>query len=274
MDIFFYIIIFIIGSLFGSFYTLAVYRIPKRQDILFKHSYCPNCNHKLGLLDLFPIFSYIFLGGKCRYCKEKIRPRYLILEVLAGMLFVVIAYLTGLNLEHLSLLKITEYVFMVLYLTFIILIVGIDAENKNIDKAVNVYGIVISIIYMLYLCIVEKANIYRYGIYLVLYIIVLTLDTITLRKFAKSSYLNGLLIMIITMAVFTGEYITIISIIYTLLLIAIDLMLNKFKNRKNKNIKSDKQVARQLCIGTYLGAANLITVVFVLFYTSIINVNI
>lgn len=274
MDIFFYVIIFIIGSLFGSFYTLAVYRIPKRQDILFKHSYCPNCNHKLGLLDLFPIFSYIFLGGKCRYCKEKIRPRYLILEVLAGMLFVVIAYLTGLNLEHLSLVKIIEYVFMVLYLSFIILIVGIDAENKNIDKAVNVYGIVISIIYMLYLCIVENANIYRYGIYLVLYIIVLTLDTITLRKFAKSSYLNGLLIVIITMAVFTGEYITIISIIYTLLLIAIDLMLNKFKNRKNKNIKSDKQVARQLCIGTYLGAANLITVVFVLFYTSIINVNI
>ena len=274
MDIFFYVIIFIIGSLFGSFYTLAVYRIPKRQDILLKHSYCPNCNHKLGLLDLFPIFSYIFLGGKCRYCKDKIRPRYLILEVLAGMLFVVIAYLTGLNLEHLSLLKIIEYVFMVLYLTFIILIVGIDAENKNIDKAVNVYGIVISIIYMLYLCIVENANIYRYGIYLVLYIIVLTLDTITLRKFAKSSYLNGLLIMIITMAVFTGEYITIISIIYTLLLIAIDLMLNKIKNRKNKNVKSDKQVARQLCIGTYIGAANLITVVFILFYMNIINANI
>ena len=72
----------------------------------------------------------------------------------------------------------------------------------------------------------KNANIYRYGIYLVLYIIVLTLDTITLRKFAKSSYLNGLLMMILTMAVFTGEYITIISIIYTLLLIAIDLMLN------------------------------------------------
>ncbi|MEE0866289.1 MAG: prepilin peptidase [Clostridia bacterium] len=271
MDIFFYVIIFIIGSLFGSFYTLAVYRIPKRQDILLKHSYCPNCNHKLGLLDLFPIFSYILLGGKCRYCKEKIRPRYLVLEVLAGMLFVVIAYLTGLNLEHLSLVNIIEYVCMILYITFIILIVGIDAENKNIDKAVNVYGIVVSIIYMLYLCIVEKANIYRYGIYLVLYIIVLTLDTITLRKFAKSTYLNGLLIMITTMAVFTGEYITIISIIYTLLLIAIDLMINKIKNRKNKNVKNDKQVAEQLCIGTYLGVTNLITVVFVLFMNYILN---
>ena len=78
MNIFLYIIIFIIGSLFGSFFTLAVYRIPKKQDIIHTHSYCPNCNHKLGLLDLFPIISYIFLGGKCRYCKEKIRPRYFI----------------------------------------------------------------------------------------------------------------------------------------------------------------------------------------------------
>ena len=271
MDIFFYIIIFIIGSLFGSFYTLAVYRIPKRQDILFKHSYCPNCNHKLGLLDLFPIFSYIFLGGKCRYCKEKIRPRYLILEVLSGFLFVSIAYLMGLSLEHLTIAKIIEFCFMVLYLTFIILIAGIDKENRNIDKAVNVYGIVISIIYMLYLCIVEQANIYRYGIYLVFYIVILILDTITLRKHAKSPYLNGILLMTVTMAIYTGEYITIISIIYTLLLIAIDLMLNKVKNRKNKNVKSDKQVARQLCIGTYLGAANLITVVFILFMNYILN---
>ena len=46
MNTFIYIIIFIIGTLFGSFYTLAVYRIPKRQDITHTHSYCPNCNHK------------------------------------------------------------------------------------------------------------------------------------------------------------------------------------------------------------------------------------
>ena len=59
MDVMLYILIFIIGTLFGSFYTLAVYRIPKRQDITHTHSYCPNCNHKLGILDLIPILSYI-----------------------------------------------------------------------------------------------------------------------------------------------------------------------------------------------------------------------
>ena len=75
------IIVFIMGAFLGSFCTLAVYRIPLKQDITHERSYCPNCKHKLGFFDLFPIFSYIFLGGKCRYCKEKIRPRYLIIEV-------------------------------------------------------------------------------------------------------------------------------------------------------------------------------------------------
>ena len=92
MDTLLYIIIFIMGTVFGSFYTLAVHRIPKRQDITHTHSYCPNCNHKLGFLDLIPVFSYIFLGAKCRYCKEKIRPRYFIIELLSGISFVVIAY--------------------------------------------------------------------------------------------------------------------------------------------------------------------------------------
>lgn len=266
METFFYIIIFIIGSLFGSFYTLAVYRIPKRQDITHTHSYCPNCNHKLGLLDLFPIFSYIFLGGKCRYCKEKIRPRYLILEVLSGSLFVVIAYFMGLSLETLNYTKIAEYCFVVLYLTYIILICGIDYENRKIDKYVNVYGIAISVMYMAYLCIVEGANIYRYGIYLILYILILLYDTITLKRFAKSTYVDGILLMLVTMVVFTNEYITVSSIIFTLLAMAIYILLYKLKNRLNRNMKTDKQISGEISIGFYLGVTNLIIFILLLIY--------
>ena len=78
MNVFLYIIIFIMGTLFGSFYTLAVYRIPKKLDITHTHSFCPNCGHKLGVFELIPVWSYIFLGGKCKKCKQKIRPRYFI----------------------------------------------------------------------------------------------------------------------------------------------------------------------------------------------------
>ena len=265
METFFYIIIFIIGSLFGSFYTLAVYRIPKRQDITHTHSYCPNCNHKLGLLDLFPIFSYIFLRGRCRYCKEKIRPRYLILEILSGSLFLVITYFMGLNLENLSFSKIANYCFIVLYLTFIILIAGIDKENRKIDKYVNVYGIAISILYMVYLCIVENANIYRYGIYLILYILILTFDTITLKKFAKSTYTDGILLMLVTMAIFTGEYITIATIITTLVAIALYIIICKIINEISRK-KTDEKVSSGISIGFCLVASNLILFIVSLIY--------
>lgn len=64
IEIFIYILIFIMGAYFGSFYTLAIYRIPLGLDITHEHSFCPNCNHKLGILDLFPILSYIFIRRK------------------------------------------------------------------------------------------------------------------------------------------------------------------------------------------------------------------
>ncbi len=268
MNLAFYILIFIIGTLFGSFYTLAVYRIPKRQDIVHTHSYCPNCNHKLGLLDLFPIISYLLLGGKCRYCKHKIRPRYLILELLSGILFVGIAYLMQFNFDTLSATTIAEFSFIVLYLTFIILIAGIDKENRKIDKLVSVYGIVISIMYMVYLCIVEQANIYRYGIYLILYIIVLALDTITLKKYAKNSYVTGMLLMIITMVIFTGEYITANATIFTLLAIFFYMLMGKIKARKRRNKKTEEMIGDKLSIGFFLGIFNVLMLAFVLFVTN------
>lgn len=275
MDIYsiiFYTIIFIIGTLFGSFYTLAVYRIPKGEDITHKHSYCPNCNHKLGFLDLIPVFSYIFLLGKCRHCKEKIRPRYLILEILSGLFFIVMAILMNLNIYNLTIITISEYIFMVLFFTFVILMAGIDKENRKIEKSISIYGMIISIIYMVYLCIIEGASIYRYVIYLILYIILLILDTITLRKYAKSTYINGILLTVVTMAIFTGEYVTINTIILVLLIISIYMLIKGLlKNSKKNRLKIQKEEKKELPIGFYLGVSNILNLIFVLLYTKIIT---
>ncbi len=271
MNIFFYTIIFIIGIMFGSFYTLAVYRIPKGEDITHKHSYCPNCNHKLGFLDLIPLFSYIFLGAKCRYCKNKIRPRYFILEFLSGICFVIIAYCMNLNIYNLTINLIAEFSFLVLYLTFLFLIAGIDKENITINKSVTVYGIIISIIYIAYLCIVEKANIYRYVIYLIFYIAFLFIDTINLKKYAKSKYINWIMIVIIIMAIFTGEFATISTIILAIVSILIYILINKIKENKNKAIKKDKKIINNISVGFYLVASNVITLLFVLLYNKLIG---
>ena len=253
MEAIFYIIIFMIGITFGSFYTLAVYRIPKGEDITHTHSYCPKCNHKLNIFDLIPIFSYIFLGGKCRYCKQKIRPRYLILETISGLFFVIIAYLMGLSIYNLEKLKIIEYIFFVLYFTFIILMAGIDKESRTINKPVLMYGVIISIMYIIYLYIIEKTSIYRYVIYLVLFIILLLLDTITLKKHAKNNYTYSILITIIIMAIFTGEYVTISSIITTLLATSITLLVKKLKNKR-----TTQQYNEKVKIGLYLSIFDII----------------
>ena len=255
MNIFFYIIIFIMGITFGSFYTLAVYRIPNKQDITHTHSYCPNCNHKLNFLDLIPIFSYIFLGGKCRYCKQKIRPRYLILEIISGLFFVMIAYLMELNIYSLEIKTIIEYVFFVLYFTFTILIAGIDKESRTINKSVLIYGIIISIMYIVYLYIIEKTSIYRYVIYLLLFVLFLILDTISLKKFAKSNYTYLILMVALIMVIFTGEYITIgvISTVIVQTLINLFIKKRKFIEQYNKTK-----------LGWYLSTFNIIYFIIVL----------
>ena len=264
MDILLYIMIFIMGTVFGSFFTLAIYRIPKNQDITHTHSYCPNCHHKLGFLDLIPVFSYIFLLGKCRYCKQKIRPRYFIIEMLSGITFVVVAYLMNIQVDNLKLTVLAEGAFMALYLCFLFIMAGIDLENRKIEKAISMYGVILSIAYIVYLCVIEHASIYRYIIYLIFYVLILILDSITLKRYAKNSYVNGIILTAITMSIFTGEYVMINTIIVTALAVSFNLLLHKIQNIRKKVRREEKDYGKSVNYGFYLAIANILNVIFVL----------
>lgn len=186
MNTILYIFMFAIGATLGSFYTLAVYRIPIKQDITHKRSYCPKCNHRLNFLDLIPILSYIFLGGKCRYCKNKIRPRYLILEISSGLVFLLYTISLNINLLNIEYKKIVALAFGMLFFSAIFIIIGIYKEYKKIQKSVFNFGIIVEIIYMIYLYILNT-SIYRYIIYTLMLVLMLILNNIkntneTLRK--------------------------------------------------------------------------------------------
>ncbi len=155
IDLIIYITIAISGTVFGSFFTLAVHRIPKHQDITHERSYCPKCNHKLQFLDLIPVFSYIFLVGKCRYCKEKIRPRYLILELCSGLFFFLLAFHRGLNFFS----RVEDWVFFCLAILFAVcmfITAGIDKELHAINDGVMVYGSVIGVLKLIALVVFDK----------------------------------------------------------------------------------------------------------------------
>ena len=264
MDIFLYIIIFIMGTVFGSFYTLAVYRIPKKIDITHTHSFCPNCHHKLGFFELIPVWSYLFLGGKCKECKQKIRPRYLIIEVLSGIVLCLIAYAAKISFWNLDIRTLVDIAFLVLYLSGIVIIAGIDLEKRKIEKSVIYYALGILVFYIIYLCIVDTPNIYRYIMYLSLTLILLVIDTVNLKKKAKTSYMLSLLIILLIMAVFTGEVVTILTITMTLLTVGIYLLLNIIKSKINKVKKKDNNLANNLRFGFYLSMSNIVMLILIM----------
>ncbi len=97
---------FIIGACVGSFTNCVQLRLQNKSGSIFGRSQCPNCSHTLGVLDLFPVFSFVFLRGKCRYCKAKISPRYLAVEVVFGLCYAVLLAAFGfrwITLEYLLL---------------------------------------------------------------------------------------------------------------------------------------------------------------------------
>jgi len=141
MEVVIYAIIIIIGAFIGSFASLAVYRIPIKEDIFVKHSYCPNCKEKLVLKDLIPIFSYIFLKGKCSHCGQKIRLRYLILEVLSGILFLLFVLSFNIDFLNIDIKELIVISFIAIFFISLILIAGIDKERKRIEKSIILFDI-------------------------------------------------------------------------------------------------------------------------------------
>lgn len=92
-------LIIVVALLIGSYLNLAIYRIPRKESLLWPGSHCPKCEHKLNAGDLFPVLSYLMLGGRCRYCKQKIGLRYPLVELLTAASYVLIYIKWGFSIE-------------------------------------------------------------------------------------------------------------------------------------------------------------------------------
>lgn len=261
--IIFYILFFCIGTVFGSFFTLAVHRIPLHQNITHERSYCPNCNHKLSFWDMIPILSYILLGGKCRYCKKKIRIRYLLLEVLTGIVFLLFAISLNFKFYTFEVSKFIYLIFSLLYIAGIIIIAGIDKEKHQINKNVMIYEMIIVSAYMIYLYIVEKTNIYRYVIYLIFIAILLILENTYFKNKLKNNYTIEILELILLMTMFSYELEFVYIAILTLLTIAIERIIYLIKDKKSKVHKTEKSHYKNLPIGFYLCCSNIIVLIII-----------
>ncbi|MGI6278507.1 MAG: prepilin peptidase [Patescibacteria group bacterium] len=86
------IVVFIIGLFVGSFLNVVVDRVNREEGFLTGRSYCETCRHPLSWLDLVPLFSFIFLSGRCRYCKGKIPLWLPVLELVTGLTFGLVVF--------------------------------------------------------------------------------------------------------------------------------------------------------------------------------------
>ena len=83
-----YLFVLAFGLIIGSFLNVCIYRIPRHETIVVDRSHCTKCGATIKWYDLVPVFSYIFLRGKCRNCKEKISIMYPTIELTNGLAYV------------------------------------------------------------------------------------------------------------------------------------------------------------------------------------------
>jgi leader peptidase (prepilin peptidase)/N-methyltransferase len=135
--------IFVIGLCIGSFLNVCIYRIPKEESIASPPSHCGHCGTTIMALDLIPIFSYLFLRGKCRYCKKKISIRYPLVELTTALLVTAVYLEYGLSFIFL------KYSMLVIML---ILIGMIDFDTTDVYFKTTLTGTIFGLVFLVYGC--------------------------------------------------------------------------------------------------------------------------
>ncbi|PIZ87448.1 MAG: prepilin peptidase, partial [Candidatus Nealsonbacteria bacterium CG_4_10_14_0_2_um_filter_40_15] len=133
-DLFYSTAVFIFGLIAGSFLNCVIYRLEQGQSFLKGRSYCPLCKHTLSWQDLVPVLSFLFLRGKCRYCRQKISLQYPLVELATGILFVLI-FLFAFN-----------FLYYLIMGCFLIIIFVYDLKHYIIPDSVIYPAILISVI--------------------------------------------------------------------------------------------------------------------------------
>jgi leader peptidase (prepilin peptidase)/N-methyltransferase len=132
--------IFVLGLTFGSFLNVCIYRLPRDLSVVFPRSTCPGCHHLIRAYDNVPVLSWLILRGRCRHCKTYISVRYLIVEVLTGVIFLACYAHFGASLAT---LKYCALGFLLLGLIFT------DAETQLLPDKMTKPGLALGLVFSL-----------------------------------------------------------------------------------------------------------------------------
>lgn len=128
------ILIFLFGTLIGSFLNVCIYRIVEHEDLVWKRSRCRSCGALLKWYDMIPVVSYLLLRGRCRLCKDKLSVQYPLVEAVNGILYLIIMFTLGIRVTSL----------LYCFLASALLVLGvIDFRTYEIPPKINLFILVL-----------------------------------------------------------------------------------------------------------------------------------
>jgi leader peptidase (prepilin peptidase) / N-methyltransferase len=126
------LLVFIFGTMLGSFLNVCILRLPKNESIVTPPSHCPNCKAHIPFYDNIPLLSYLFLLGRCRSCRGRISPRYFFVELLMAALAVALLFRFGLSVA---------FFVYVAFAAALIVISFIDLAVRIVPDAISLPGV-------------------------------------------------------------------------------------------------------------------------------------
>lgn len=233
-----YLLIFLFGTIIGSFLNVVIYRLPRNESIVYPSSHCTKCKNELKPYDLVPIFSYIILKGRCRYCGNKISVKYPLVEIIAGLMYLVLFIYFGFSIEFLL------YSFL---LSLLIVISFIDIEHKIIPNKIILTGLIVGAIF--------RVLMFNYGVWDYVIGFVLGGGVLLLISLLSGGGMGGGDIKLMAMiGLFIGWKLTLLTLFIAALLGAVGgiiLIALKIKTRKD-----------YIPFGPYISVACIISILY------------
>jgi leader peptidase (prepilin peptidase)/N-methyltransferase len=149
---------FLLGIMIGSFLNVVIYRIPKNESIAFPASKCQSCQTPLKWYHNIPIFSWLFLGGKCAFCKDPIAKQYPLVEFITGVIFVILFFKVGI---------VWYFPFVAAAFAALFALVMIDFKYMAVPDSVNFAALAFALVQPDFLNALMYAVIAAGGLYLI-----------------------------------------------------------------------------------------------------------
>jgi leader peptidase (prepilin peptidase)/N-methyltransferase len=132
-----YIVIFLFGIVIGSFLNVCIFRIPNHETVVTERSHCMRCGYQLSWYDMVPVFSWLFLRGRCRKCKEPISPQYPIIEAMNGILYLLVFVVNGFSVQS---------ILYCLLMSALLVLSVIDWRTYEIPIGINIFILCLGIL--------------------------------------------------------------------------------------------------------------------------------